>query len=86
MSLLEKLRDAACWESFRQYKLEHGQLSPREERQLDDFIAHQRYLPIAETLQFDYPEKKQITKSASGKKRTVYCFRREETWILKLLG
>ena len=86
MSLLEQLGNENCWKQFQQYKSEHGQLSRREEKQLADFIAGKRYLPITEKMEFGYPEKKLITKSSSGKKRTVYCYSRDETWVLKLLA
>ena len=86
MSLLDELRREEVWQDFRQYKMEHNQLSKRELRQLDVFIEQKDYLSKAETFSFGYPVRKTITKLGSDKKRTVYVYSNEETWILKLLA
>ena len=85
-SLLDELREPARWQEFRDWKNEHGQLSKKELRELDLFLAEKAYLPMAETLSFSLPEKRILSKAGSNKKRTVYCFNREETWILKMLA
>jgi len=85
-SLLDELREPARWQEFRDWKNEHGQLSKKELRELDLFLAEKAWLPMAETLSFSLPEKRILSKAGSNKKRTVYCFNREETWILKMLA
>ena len=85
-SLLDELREPARWQEFRDWKNEHGQLSKKELRELDLFLAEKACLLPAETLSFSLPEKRILSKAGSNKKRTVYCFNREETWILKMLA
>ncbi len=84
-SLLERLSDEQTWLEFRDYKSRHSLMSQREFDELDRYIAEKRYLPLAETLAFSLPEKRRINKSGSTKKRTVYLFPEDETWVLKLL-
>ncbi len=86
MSLLDELRREEVWQDLRADKKEHNQLSKRELKELDLFIEEKKYLSLAETFSFDYPVRKTITKLGSDKKRTVYVYSAEETWILKLLA
>ncbi|MBQ1289252.1 MAG: hypothetical protein IIY23_03740, partial [Erysipelotrichaceae bacterium] len=69
-SLLKELRDPARWREFRDWKNEHGQLSKKEQQELERFLAEKAYLPLAETLAFSLPEKRILSKSGSNKKRT----------------
>ena len=85
MSLLDRLADEETWLEFREYKSRHSLMSQREFDALDAYIAEKRYLPLARTLEFSLPEKRRINKSGSTKKRTVYLFPEDETWVLKLL-
>ena len=85
ISLLDSLADPAAWAAFREYRSLHSLMSQREFDELDAFIAERRYMPLAETLRFSLPEKRLINKSGSRRKRTVYLFPRDETWVLKLL-
>ncbi len=86
MSILDEIVQEEVWNSFLKDKTERGQLSRREEKELAVLIREKQYLPLAETLAFDCPVKKEIAKGGSAKKRTVYLYRREETWILKLIA
>ena len=86
MTLLEKLNDKTTWLEFQQYKNEKAQLSEKEQKQLETFIVEERYKPLAQSLDLGIPKKMMITKSGSSKKRVVYCFGKDETWMLKLLG
>ncbi len=47
---------------------------------------HEDYLKITDSFHFDYPFRKTITKLNSDKKRTVYTYSKNETWVLKLLA
>lgn len=76
-------RDA--WESFLQYRQARNRLSRKETEELEAFIAEERYRCIADTLEFGYPVRKEIAKQGSGRKRIVYSYSAEETWVLKLL-
>ena len=86
MSLLDLLTDQETWLAFRDHKLQHALLSQKELDYLEQYIAAQRYLPLASTLAFPLPEKKQINKSGSRKKRTVYLFEEDTALVLKLLA
>ena len=90
MSMLEMLSDPAVWEDYLQYKLENHHLTKWEEADLRKLIDGKEYLPAAEDLLqggcFSVPEKKQIQKIETQKKRIVYVFPREENHLLKLLS
>ena len=86
MSLLNELGKREVWNDFRNYRTTRNQLSLRESRQLDVLIEHEGYRKITDTLSFGYPVRKTITKLNSSKKRTVYSYSSEETWVLKLLA
>ena len=85
-SLLKQLSSKEVWLQFQRYKTDRNQLSGKELKQLESFIQEERYLRIAENLSFSYPVKKQITKLGSSKKRIVYSYGEDETWVLKLLA
>ncbi|MBR2545853.1 MAG: hypothetical protein IKE93_06795 [Erysipelotrichaceae bacterium] len=82
MTLLDELKRKEVWNDFLSYKTEKNQLQKREIKQLQSFIDGEKYLDITS---FGYPVKKLISKIDSNKKRTVYTYSTEETWILKLL-
>ena len=86
MSLLDSLYSKVEWKAFLSYKKEKNQLSKKEMKQLESFIAEERYLPLAKELSFGYPVKKEIAKLGSSKKRTVYSYSEDETWVLKFLA
>ena len=85
MSLLDRLYDEKAWTEFRQYRSAHGNTTEKELEELDGYIAQKRFLPTARTLGFSLPEKKSINKSGSHKKRVIYMFPEDETWVLKML-
>ena len=85
-SLLDSLKQKEVWSGFLEYKKSKNQLSKKEQKELESFIDEERYVPIARTLDFGYPEKKEISKMRSSKKRIVYTYSEDETWILKLLA
>ncbi len=87
MSLLNKLSDPKVWEDFYNYKLEH---SPEGKlRDLRSFIDEKRYLIVCENISeakpFPLPEKAEVGKLSSEKKRTVYTYPQDENMLLKLL-
>ncbi len=84
--ILKQLSSSSIWEEFYQYKVEKRQLNKVETKELRLFIDEKRYLEICKDLHFSYPVKKQIAKIDSKKKRTVYSYTRDETWVLKLLA
>ncbi len=86
MSILEELGKKKVWEEFRTSKQERGQLTVQESRELDRFVEEERYVPIAADLSFGLPVKMVISKMDSQKKRTVYSYSEDETWVLKLLA
>ena len=85
-SILDLLSSDKTWKEFCEYKSERRQLNKTETEQLDLFVAEKRYLDITKDLSFSYPQKKIISKMDSSKKRTVYSYRDDETWVLKLLA
>ncbi|MBQ6492402.1 MAG: hypothetical protein IJI92_00835 [Erysipelotrichaceae bacterium] len=85
-SILDSLSSAEAWQEFRLHKKEKRQLSRKQSDELDLFIEQKRYLKITSTFEFSYPEKKIISKMGSDKKRIVYSYSKDETWVLKLLA
>ena len=75
---------------FREYKSRHSHMSNKEFELLDAYIGEKRYRNITDHIfdsdhGFTYPEKRLINKSGTKKKRVVYTFSEDETWVLKLL-
>ncbi len=85
-SILGKLSSEQEWRNFLEYKKEKAQLSKKEQKELESFIEEKRYASIAKDLKFSYPEKREISKLGSSKKRIVYSYAGDETLVLKLLA
>ena len=81
----DSLCDEKTWTEFYNYRSAHGNMSEKELKELGSFIAEKRFLPLAQTLDFTLPQKKMINKSGSQKKRVIYTFPDDETWVLKML-
>ena len=86
MSLLDKLYDETAWAEFAQYKSSHGNLSEKELAGLLEYISQKKYLPSAGTLEFSIPQKGLVNKSGSLKKRVIYTYGDDQTWVLKMLA
>ena len=86
MSLLNELSKKEVWQDFRDHKSRRDQLTRKELRDLDEFISKEEYLKVTENFSFGLPVKKLVVKMNSARKRVVYSFGREETWVLKLLA
>lgn len=91
MGILEELALDETWEEFLQYKTEKKHLSPREQKELTEYVRERSYRPLVNQLKnqdftFDYPTKKIINKSGTAKKRIVYTFKKDETMVLKVMG
>lgn len=89
MEILSRLQDAATWQVYLAYKVEHGHLTRQEETRLSTFIDEQRYLPVVQGIlegkTFPPPRKAIISKMHSLKKRIVYIYPEDENLVLKLM-
>lgn len=90
MSLLDLLSKEETWKEFREYKSLHSHMSNKEFERLDEYISNRRYLTITEQFEspghgFSLPNRREINKSGTRKKRVIYSFSEEETYVLKLL-
>lgn len=89
-SILFQLDDQVVWETFLAHRLMKGRFTWSLFSDADDYVEHERYLPIANAFIRGegpgIPERKRINKTGTGKKRTVYCFTPEETRVLKLIA
>lgn len=94
-SFTEEIESESVWNDFREYKSHHGHMSNRDMAVLDSFINEKGYLPVTKKIKdalsgtgtgLSIPEKKVLNKSGTRKKRTVYCFSEDETWVLKLVA
>ncbi len=88
MSLLSKLSQRECWESFYKYKssLIGGSQLVKE---LRSFIDSEKYIPVCKKIMngeaFPLPRKSVISKLDTQKKRVVYTYPDAENMVLKLL-
>jgi len=88
MSLLSKLSQHECWESFYKYKssLIGGSQLVKE---LRSFIDSEKYIPVYQRIisgeAFPLPRKSVISKRDTQKKRVVYTYPDAENMVLKLL-
>ena len=89
-SILSQLDDQAVWEAFLAHRLMKGRFTWTLFSDADDYVANERYLPVAKAFIRGegpgVPERKRINKMGTGKKRTVYCFSPDETRVLKLIA
>lgn len=88
MSLLSKLSQRECWESFYKYKsslIGGSQLI----KELRSFIDSEKYIPVCQKIMngeaFPLPRKSVISKQDTQKKRVVYTYPDAENMVLKLL-
>lgn len=89
--MVSELLSHELWLEYLEYKTQKQLLSRGEEAFLRDYIENKRYLPTAEkvvagTFHFSVPEKRELNKIGSSKKRTVYCFSDDENMLLKMLS
>lgn len=88
MSLLDRLSQSGCWESFYEYKASRA-CPPPVLKELRGFIDARGYLPVCERIargeRFPLPERSVVSKQYSEKKRVVYTYPRAENAVLKLL-
>lgn len=89
--MLERLPEHGLWQEYLEYKVSGKLLTAREERRLRAFVEERRYLPVAQRVaagefRFSVPERKELNKQGTRKKRVVYCFPEEENMLLKLLS
>ncbi|NLA96196.1 MAG: RNA-directed DNA polymerase [Clostridiaceae bacterium] len=89
--MLEKLSQHEVWLEFLDYKRANELLDPAEEEALADFIEERAYMPLAsrimeESFTFGIPERRELSKLGTARKRVVYTFSHEENMTLKLLS
>ena len=89
-SILYKLREEKTWQEYLEHKEEKGYLLQKEKEELIEYINSKRYVKIADDIisgrSIGLPEKKQINKFGSKKKRVIYTFKDDEVRVLKLLA
>jgi hypothetical protein len=87
--LLDTLDKPAHWQAFQAHKLAKSQLTRREADALAEFVEKEGYREPVRKLRdgdFPYPQRREVNKSGSTRKRVVYTFPESETWVLKLLA
>lgn len=90
-TLLSSLANHDVWLDFLKVKIECGHTKKKELSQLKQFVEKKLYTDIANKIisgsyVFNPPAKTEINKSGSTKKRVVYRFERDETFVLKLVA
>ncbi len=89
-SIIFQLDSQAVWEEFLAHRLVKGRFNWPMFSDADDWVGNERYIPAVRDILsgegLGIPEKKQINKMGTGKKRTIYCFPPDETKVLKLMA
>lgn len=89
MSIIDLLANEEVWEAFLEYK-RASVLSPKLIKRYEFFINNKQYKNIVTSLIneeyiFSIPRKITINKIRNNKKRIVYLYNKEETYILKMI-
>lgn len=89
--MTEMLLSHEKWLEYLEYKTSRRLLAPGEERFLRAYIEGRKYLPVVTrvvegTFTFSVPERKELNKLGTSKKRVVYCFPDEENMLLRMLS
>lgn len=90
MSILDLLKDDNSWSEFLKEKEESTNLSKSVIERYKEFISKQKYESIVnqiedETYEFSIPRKVLIGKMGTNKKRTVYIYKKDEVYVLKMI-
>lgn len=90
MGLLKDLADRELWNAYFMGKIENKSLNKKEEEELSEYIEKEQYSTIVERMKegnfcFSIPEKVQINKIKTGKKRVIYKFPKDEVFIMKMM-
>ena len=92
MGILDEIARHEVWDSFLTDKTDRGLLSKREKEEISAFMESGRYLTLARELRsfsagnYPVPERIEINKKGTGRKRVVYYYDRDLTVMLKLIG
>ncbi len=90
MGAFEKLADHGCWLEFYEHRKGSEEVCDGRLGELYAFISEKKYISYAGNLKegesFSVPKKLLVNKSSAGKKRTVYTFTKEETFVLSMLA
>lgn len=89
LSIINSLINDELWHDFLEHKKE-SVLTAKIIKQYEKYICNKEYKKIAikiinEEYNFSIPRKVLINKVGKNKKRVVYLYRKEETYILKML-
>jgi len=90
-TLLDNLAHESEWLNFYNRKKESGYLTKQDDKLFFDFIENKRFIEFSEKIiqqgfYFDAPQIKLVNKSGTNKKRVVYCFKPDETIVLKFIA
>lgn len=89
MSLLDILSDERVWIDFYEQKVDPAYFRLADAKELFRFVRNKRYLPVVDKISsgqgLSIPQKKQIAKADTSKKRIVYSLPEDEAMVLKLL-
>lgn len=91
MSLIDLLDNDELWDEFLEHKVNSSHLPEKVLKRYIGFIENRKYKQITKkiinnTYQFSIPKKVMIGKMGKSKKRIVYMYKEEETYVLKMLS
>lgn len=90
-TIIELAATRESWQAFLAYKKEKQHLGQQRERELQEFIDREGYLPLCQACREgsfprQLPAKHTINKEGSRKKRVVYSFSGDEGLFLKFVA
>ncbi len=89
-SVLDLLAQHETWEDFLSHKLNNRYISKKEKEKFTSFVSEKRYLRVASAISvkggLSFPARREINKSGTSKKRTVFTFSDDENIYLKAMG
>lgn len=91
MNFSNRINNDELWNEFLEYKINSSHLPDKIIENYKDFVQNKEYKKVTEciskgTYKFTIPKKVLIGKMGKSKKRTVYIYNKEETYILKMVA
>lgn len=91
MSIIDLIDNKDVWLEFLEHKKSSGHLPLKVIKNYENFILNEEYKSLAKKIKeekytFSIPKKTLIGKLGKSKKRVVYLYNKEETYILKLIS
>lgn len=89
-SIVEQLATQQVWERYLAHRLTKGRFDWDAFDQMDSIVEREEYLPLVQSILasggLSVPQKHEVNKTGSNKKRVVYSYKDDEMTMLKVLS